>query len=950
MLLLSLLGMQLAVVAQKKTSDYRDSLFARYADTSTAVRWEDRRYFITSLGNEQFPPTATVIRRLSSNLAIVSINNPAHFDALRQQAKIAPATNEWKWSPAAKKLVHENRVGNQAIILTATDLSSLISILKNQFPDATIISTNEPSRSVVVKCKGRDVDKNFLSLNEVIFVDVAQAPRIETAIIGYDRSFHGINAVDFLLPGANGRNIVAGVKEQKIEENDLDVYKRVLPSSIAGGATTNHATVIASIIGGAGNSFYDGRGIASGCLFFPSSFSNLFADDAGILVANKVTVQNHSYGTIVQQFYGAEAVSYDALAWQNKNYIPVFSAGNRGEAAATEGKYANIPGYANLTGNFKMAKNVINVGAVDNKGNIAAESSSGPLYDGRMAPQIIALGPNGTSDAAAIVTGTIAVMQQVYADSNSGTLPNASLVKALLYNTASDIGPTGIDYKTGFGELDSYEAITALQQNKYVAATISAGQLFTKNIVVPPNTAQLKVTLSWTDSAATVNNNVALLNDLDLEVTEVSRGQVYQPWVLSTAASADSLSAPARRQRDSINTSEQVSVVSPRPGSYSLRVKGSTVLNDAVSFALAFKTDTLGTFRFTSPLHAADVNRAENPLLEIRWKTVLADTSQAGNLYISYNNGLNWEMLAASHKLISNRFQWSIKDTNTTALLKMETGFGVFFSRAFIISKLTRPTVDFVCADSFRLSWNPHVYASGYNIFALTDSPYLKQVRTTTDTFAIFDRSVYTSKVYAVQPVLTNGLAAARSVALDIEQQGVQCFYRTLNYTLLDLNQLKLLLELSVTTYADSVFFEKVTATGQLLQTYGAAVVSNNNFVYTLLTGQPGSGITYLRGRILLKNGAIVYTDVIPVLTSGPKAILFYPNPANRNEYLRYKLQQGVPTGSSLHFYDVTGRLLKSYDSIPDNITLSSFPAGLLVYKLLSMDKQVLQTGKIIIH
>jgi hypothetical protein len=183
------------------------------------------------------------------------------------------------------------------------------------------------------------------------------------------------------------------VKEQTMDETDIDLHERVLPSSLAAPGITNHATVISSIIGGAGNSSYSGRGIAYGCRFFPSSFENLFADDSSILNSNKVTVQNHSYGTVIQQFYGAEAVSYDNLAWFDKHYIPVFSAGNQGSSFATEGKYANIPGYANLTGNFKMAKNVITVGAVDKESFLEDESSSGPIYDGRLAPQLVALGP-----------------------------------------------------------------------------------------------------------------------------------------------------------------------------------------------------------------------------------------------------------------------------------------------------------------------------------------------------------------------------------------------------------------------------------------------------------------------------------------------------------------------------------------------------------------------------
>jgi hypothetical protein len=153
----------------------------------------------------------------------------------------------------------------------------------------------------------------------------------------------------------------------------------------------------------------------------------------------------------------------------------------------------------------------------------------------------------------------------------------------------------------------------------------------------------------------------------------------------------------------------------------------------------------------------------------------------------------------------------------------METAFGVFLSNEFIISTVIRPTVDFICTDSFRLSWTSHIYANGYRIFALTGSPYLQPILSVSDTFVVLQRSAYPSLVYAVEPILSNGLAAARSVAMNIELQGVNCFYKTLNYNLLDYNQLNMQLELSVAPYADSVFFEGVSATGQLLQTYGAA-------------------------------------------------------------------------------------------------------------------------------
>jgi hypothetical protein len=161
---------------------------------------------------------------------------------------------------------------------------------------------------------------------------------------------------------------------------------------------------------------------------------------------------------------------------------------------------------------------------------------------------------------------------------------------------------------------------------------------------------------------------------------------------------------------------------------------------------------------------------------------------------------------------------------------------------------------------------------------------------------------------------------------------------------------LNLLLELSIATYADSVYFDKVSSSGQLLQTYGGAKVINSNLIYSLLVDDVASGITYLRGRIKLNSGAIVYTDILPVLTSGKKNIVFYPNPVNRSLALHYVLQQGVPASSQLQLFDIYGRLLKSFSSIPDKIDVSGFSLGVIIYKLLDSDNSILETGKLVIE
>lgn len=933
--------------AQEKSPRYRDSLFLKYA-----VPYEhnsDKPYYIANLKNH-VSSAFQIIRMLDEEFAIISLNEPGVFKVLKGKDQIAVANDKWKMSPPVEIWLRQYKKARNKFILTGINLDTLLAVLKDRIKEADILHIDQPSNSVIVRCSSDYLIDHLLKLKEVIFVDTVTEPHVEAAIIGYDRSFHGINAVDYLIPNANGKNIVAGVKEQKIDETDIDLWKRILPSSISAATPTYHATAIASIIGGAGNSFYYGRGIAWGCKFFSSSFSNLFADDASLLNASRVTVQNHSYGTVIQQFYGAEAASYDAITWNYKDFLPVISSGNQGDGFATEGKYANLPGYANLTGNFKMAKNIITVGAVDNNETIVPLSSAGPAYDGRLAPQLVAHGPSGTSDAAAMVSGTVAVMQQIYADSNASLIPPASLVKAVLYNTADDIYKPGIDFRTGYGLLNSYAAIRDIQQKNYDGGILSAGQEWTKNIPVPGNAAQLKITLAWTDTIAPVNNNKALINDLDLEVIEMNSGIIYRPWVLNLSPHVDSLSKPSIVKRDSLNTSEQVSIRLPAAGIYQLKVKAGSVLNSFLQFHVSYRIDTINTFLFTSPLHASDVNKSYRENLTIRWRTFVADTNQTGNLYISYDEGANWVLLTAGLKLITNKFQWLIKDTNTTAILKMETGFGNFLSSRFIISRVASPRLDFNCTDSFQLSWNKHIYAGGYRVYNLADSPYLKPILTVTDTFVVLKKSIYSASVYAVEPILINGLPAARSAAVNIETQGIKCFYKTLIYNLLDTNKLNLILELSTTEYPDSIFFDQVTSNGQLIKTYGSEMVSAGNMIYNHLVNEVLGGITYVRARVKLKNGSFVYTDILPILTSGQKNIWFYPTPAAKNGAIKYILKQGIPADSPLQLFDLNGRLLRNYPSLPGQIQTLGLPSGVIIYRLLDSVNKTLETGKLIIQ
>jgi hypothetical protein len=200
-----------------------------------------------------------------------------------------------------------------------------------------------------------------------------------------------------------------------------------------------------------------------------------------------------------------------------------------------------------------------------------------------------------------------------------------------------------------------------------------------------------------------------------------------------------------------------------------------------------------------------------------------------------------------------------------------------------------------------------------------------------------------------VEPALNSGLPAARSIAQNIMVQGVDCFYKTFYYNLLEQNKLDLILELSAAGYAVSIYFEKVSASGQLLEIFGSSKVNGVQTIYNQPVNTQTPGTIYLRARIKLKNGAIVYTDITSLVTTGNKYLLFYPNPSARGQ-LNYAIQQAIPSDSRLQLFDMSGRLIRNYSSLPVTIDTRAMARGIYIYKLISTINLTLETGKIVIQ
>lgn len=274
--------------------------------------------------------------------------------------------------------------------------------------------------------------------------------------------------------------------------------------------------------------------------------------------------------------------------------------------------------------NPENAKNVLAVGASGDTPNQAnfCSGGQGPTVDGRRKPEIYAPGCSttsssgsgsvcttasltGTSMASPAVAGCGLLVRQYYTDGyyptgaavpGNGFTPSGALIKATLLNSTVDM--TGIagypSAREGWGRVLLENALYfAGDARKLVvpadvrnASGMSTGQQAEYPITVNTNSQPLKVTLVFTDPAASAStgSGSAEINNLDLEVIDPSsnlyRGNVFSGGVSVTGGTAD----PE-------NNVEMVLINAPPAGLWTLRVKATAVNVGTQGYALVASGD-----------------------------------------------------------------------------------------------------------------------------------------------------------------------------------------------------------------------------------------------------------------------------------------------------------------------------------------------------------------------
>jgi hypothetical protein len=876
-------------------------------------------------------------RQLNDSVYIIAADKPVVKSGF---SWIKKASANWKLSPAVLWQQKNQQLNFPASFVISIAAGTGLSDFKKE-KKLSFTSTSAENVFIATINSAADFNK-LLQDNSIIFIGFNNRhPKEELQINDLDLSVNKINLLHSRLPFLNGAGSTISIKENLPDTTDIDFSARYQYSLLAASVVSSHASIMATMAAGAGNSWYLGKGVANAASITSSDFSNLLPDADASYRQSHITVQNHSYGVGIENFYGADAAAYDASAIKNDSLLFVFSAGNFGTTAApADAAYAGLQGYANISGSFKMAKNIITVGAVDSFERVASASSRGPAYDGRIKPEMVAYGEDGTSGAAALVSGTAAVLQQGYANTHNRHHPSSALIKAILLNSADDVGQKGIDYTAGYGNLNAKKAAEDLLGAKYFAGTAVNNSNREFSVIIPAGISKAKFTLVWNDLPALPGAYKALVNDLDLELQLPATTQSWKPWVLNSFANADSLSALAVRKRDSLNTVEQITLDNPAAGDYKIVVKGFAVTEPGQPFYIAYQLDTTNNFSWNFP--SAGDNLFPGTANIIRWTTDIPVTN--ARLFYSLNKENKWIAIDSSINTGKQFFYWNVTDTNALAILKMQTNSGDFLSDTFTISKKTDFKTGFNCADSVLYFWNKLSGVKSYQLFSLQGTS-LQPVAVTSDTQFVFNKIILPQHQFAVAPIM-GGKEGVKSYTIDYTLQGVDCY---INSFLADIqNDQRAIIQLGLGTnyLIKKIVFEK------LMSGVFTGFKEINNIAALMLNATDNSlhkGVNTYRVRIELKDGRIIYSATTDIFYFKNTEVVIYPNPVTQGHNIIIRMN--ALQNQRIKITDVAGRIVYNQQTNSTVVQLPvSFSKGIYFITVSNPESSLTNTFKIFVQ
>lgn len=589
--------------------------------------------------------------------------------------------------------------------------------------------------------------------------------------------------------GLKGEGVVVGVGDNADPQNHIDFTGGRIISRSPMPVTSAHGYHVTGTIVGGGLRNESFKGFAPKAKVISQGFSGILINAPKYVNDYNMVITNNSYGDNIEcYYYGAYDLAsrmMDQMVFDLPHLTHFFSSGNSGSSVC-----APYPAsFHTVLGGYQSAKNVITVGATTDVGVVAGFSSRGPVKDGRIKPEIVTQGQqllstwtanayssnNGTSMASPCAAGGMALLYQRYRQLHGNADPLNGLMKALLCNGASDRGNNGPDFQYGFGWMNLLRSIDMMENDHYVIDNVAASGLNQHVINVPANTAMLKVMLYWNDPAASPLSAKTLVNDLDLEV--VNGATTYLPNIVDTF----DLNGVSFTGVDSRNNMEQVVIMNPAAGTYTINVKGTAITQNGSQDYFVVYDPIPVQVKITSPVANEPILPSVDALsrVKIGWEAYGFPTGTV-TIEFSDDNGANWSAIATGIDINSIVYNWFVPNVSTTEALIRITKEGTGeTTTSGLFTIMPEPTVTVAstqCEGYFTINWTAVAGATGYEVMMAKDGEMEVVASTSASTFTYTLSGLSKDSVYwaTVRPVM-NGKPGRRGVAMTRQPNNGTC-------------------------------------------------------------------------------------------------------------------------------------------------------------------------------
>ena len=543
----------------------------------------------------------------------------------------------------------------------------------------------------------------------------------------------------------NGSGVNIALQDDGVIGPHID-YQGRIPNQFLTSNTGDHGDHCGGIIMGAGNKDPVMRGMAWGANLHVYSASNYqaFTQIATHYNTLGIRVISTSYSDGCNAGYTTRAQQLDMQNLSMPELIHVFSAGNDGASDCNYGAGAT---WGNVTGGHKHSKNSIAVANLSFLDVRNTSSSRGPAHDGRLKPEVSAVGTNvwstsdtnryvnktGTSMSCPAVAGAFAQLYQAYKNLNANANPPSALIKAIVMNTADDLGNPGPDFGYGYGRVNALTAAKVIEQGRYTSGSVANAATSTHTIQVPSGCRRVKVMTYWHDYQAQIGAAIALVNNLNTTLVSPS-AVTYSPLILNFAPNSTSLNANAVPGVDVRNNHEQIVIDAPAAGNYVLSVNGAAVPMGPQAYVVTWLFEMDG-YTLTYPMGGEGFVPGYGET--IRWDAFETNGNQT--LEYTTNNGSSWNVISSSIPGAQRYYTWSPPNV-ISGQCKVRISRGAYSAKCdsmfSIIPTPSNLNLAWACPDSVKITWSAVPGATAYDVFRL-GSTYMDSIATTSGTSVV---------------------------------------------------------------------------------------------------------------------------------------------------------------------------------------------------------------------